>query len=157
MKECNPALVVVAVSLAILAMVSAFLPPPHSMHYPNLKFVLDGGITLEFVGRGSSDKILCTSTLSRIAKAFQAICRDCGEPSTQCLTELPDELFARVSGEPLDVPSSRLEDGGLITYRAPDPAVALAICQASEKSAAGTNNELPCVPAGVRWNYFPGS
>lgn len=145
LKRYLPALLIALAAVATLVAIAAF---KSALYYPTVRITGPEQIDITFLFRGRSDKIRCETLTANVANSILSVCPMCQIKERACLDALGFQQRRMLSAEPLDLASSRMPDGGAITYQAASPGAALALCQASEKQASSLlqGGRVVCYP-----------
>jgi UDP-GlcNAc:undecaprenyl-phosphate/decaprenyl-phosphate GlcNAc-1-phosphate transferase len=133
-----------AALLILFSTLAVFQPP--TRHYASMIIEAPEKLSITFLLNGRERAEDCEATIANLASAILASCPTCRIKQLQCLTELDSTQQRLLSSEPLDAPSARLPSG-VATYAAPNPAIALATCQESQRLAAESTAPMTCFPA----------
>lgn len=119
--------------------------------YPHL--IVDGPqeIQMNFLLRAHGDIQSCETTLSRLNAAVQGTCPSCRITVKDCATSLSEMEQQFLSDRSIPLPSAHLPDG-VVTYSAPETAIAQSACQHSERHGAGV--EIKCFPPHSNRTFF---
>jgi UDP-N-acetylmuramyl pentapeptide phosphotransferase/UDP-N-acetylglucosamine-1-phosphate transferase len=134
----------IAVLLILFSTLAVLQPPTRRHAYMIVE--MPQNLSITFLLNGRERAADCEATVANLASALLASCPTCRIKQLQCLTKLDSNLRQLLSSEPLDTASARLPDG-VVSYTSPDPATALATCQASQRLAANSKAPMTCFPA----------
>jgi len=110
--------------------------------YPYVAVDAPGGMRLEFLRNARAGVAACRAAADTLATAVTTTCGECGiEPA--CLTRLDARQARLLSEKPVPFPSARLADG-MIAFRSPDAAAALAACRETERRSAASGGRTTC-------------
>ena len=139
---------VLLIAVSVAAFFGAVRVLTGAHYYPSMVIRAPGQIEISFLFGPRNEKAICETLTANVTNSILSVCQGCKVKDRQCLEALDPRQQAILSTTPLEAPSVRLPDGGVITYRAPDSAVALAACQESARqTAAGTpNGRVTCYP-----------
>jgi UDP-N-acetylmuramyl pentapeptide phosphotransferase/UDP-N-acetylglucosamine-1-phosphate transferase len=137
----------------LLCLGLAITRPPKGWH-PVMSFEAGGGdaaatqvaLDMLFLPRASLRD--CEALTGQVARLALAACRHCRLVRSDCSETVSAQEQAWLDSAPLDKPSGRLR-GGVIQFRASDPALAQASCEAAEQLSVGGDNPVTCHPAGT--------
>ncbi len=117
--------------------------------YPYAEISVPGGVYITFLFNGRRQKASCENLAATVTNGMLAVCPACRAKVTKCIDTLdPQNRTMLLSADPLDVPSARIPDG-VMAYHAVDPAIALLVCQESERriSSRTKPGSIVCYPA----------
>jgi UDP-GlcNAc:undecaprenyl-phosphate/decaprenyl-phosphate GlcNAc-1-phosphate transferase len=134
----------IAALLILFSTLAIFQPPPR--HHAYMIIEMPENLSTTFLLNGRERALDCQATIANVASAILASCPTCRVKQLQCLMKLDSTQQHLLSSAPLDTASARLPDG-VVIYTAPNPAIALATCQVSQRLAARTNAPMTCFPA----------
>ena len=123
----------------------AIVQRPHSW-YPVMTFKAadaGGAVTLDFLFKGSQTLRACEALTGNVARLALAQCPSCQLARTECAASIDLDQRQLLGEAPLAMPSGRMRNGVLL-FRADQPALALAACEAAQSLSAGTANPVLC-------------
>ena len=97
-------------------------------------------LTMTFLQKATGDRRSCDATSETTVGIALAKCPECKIVRRECLNDLSPELGTLLNDSPIATPSARIRNG-TITFKHPNPDIALAICKEGEKQAA-TNPQI---------------
>ena len=95
---------------------------------------------MTFLQKATGDRRSCDATSETTVGIALAKCPECKIVRRECLNDLSPELGTLLNDSPIATPSARIRNG-TITFKHPNPDIALAICKEGEKQAA-TNPQI---------------
>jgi FlaA1/EpsC-like NDP-sugar epimerase len=132
LKRFLPLALIVAGLAASLYSLTLFKDAPR---YPYLVLSAPGNVDLVFLFSGRRDQASCERLATNVSNGVLAACPACRVREKKCLDALDERQRLLLSEKPLDVPSARLADGGVIAFLSRDARLALESCRESEKQA----------------------
>ena len=124
---------------------------PYRPHYPTLSASISepqGTLAFGFLMGGRATHQECEATLGHMAQALLKRCQQCSIQKLACKSELDDAERLLLSAAPLPFPSGRMHDG-VVTFNAPEAALAQGICEATQTQSAKSAAPITCYPAGA--------
>ena len=115
--------------------VIAVIPLRDASRYPYIIIEAPDGLRATFLHRGRPKANQCEADVAKFVAAIQAKCVACKIVEKNCLDKLEPDQSQMLAAAPLDVPSARMSDG-IVTFKSPNPNVALAVCRESERQAS---------------------
>ena len=115
--------------------VIAVIPLRDASRYPYIIMEAPDGLRATFLHRGRPKANQCEADVAKFVAAIQAKCVACKIVEKNCLDKLEPDQSQMLAAAPLDVPSARMSDG-IVTFKSPNPNVALAVCRESERQAS---------------------
>ena len=115
--------------------VFAVIPLRDASLYPHIIIEAPDGLRVTFLHRGRPKATQCEADVAKFVAIIQAKCAPCKIVEKNCLDKLEPDQSQMLAAAPLDVPSARLPDG-IVTFKSPNPNVALAVCRESERQAS---------------------
>src|SRR5882672_5652125 len=119
------------IALAALLVAAVFVTQNNlrgPLYYPNVVIATHDNLSLEFLNEGVSKGEDCQAATAMIADTIRASCPNCSVTRQECRRELEGVHARLLSGEPIEMASSRLPHG-IVTYLSDNIAVALAACR----------------------------
>jgi len=146
------------IALAAAAFAGAFLISSTKFHYATVTVAIPGNhleITVLLPGR--RNRASCEAAATGFANSTLAVCPACQITERACLDALGPQGRKLLSEEPLEIPSARLPNGGVIAYRSARPGISLAACKQSEKQASAQlgNGRITCHEPGLERPGLP--
>src|SRR5262249_23160854 len=100
--------------------------------HTNVVITTHDNLILEFLNEAVSKVEDCNAAADLIANTVQASCPACTVTKQVCPRDLSPAQRKLLSGDPIEIPSSRLPNG-VVAYLSDDPRRALAACQQTER------------------------
>lgn len=124
------------IAVAVIAGWAAIAEFRSRLYYPSVKVRAQEGMEIAFLFGGRTDRARCEALAANVGDSVLAVCPACKIAEKTCLVTLEPQQQKALSTEPLDLPSARLADGGVTTYRSPSADMALGACRESERQAS---------------------
>lgn len=137
-------------ALLLATIGGAVLAPPQQV-YPTIDILVNDSSTpvaLRSAFRPRASLRDCEALTGNAIRVTLERCPQCRLTRTQCAHTIDSTTQAMLGSEPLPMPAAHVPGGGVITFSARDPAVALAACQAAAAQTTGKAGQLTCFAPG---------
>ena len=140
----------VLLSLLLATIAGAVLAPPQQV-YPIIEILVEDPSTpvlLRSAFRPRASLRDCEALTGSAIRVTLERCPQCRLTGSQCAHTIDSATQAMLGSVPLATPAAHVPGGGVITFSARDPAVALAACQAAAAQPPGKAGPLTCFASG---------
>jgi FlaA1/EpsC-like NDP-sugar epimerase len=138
----------ILLAVAIAAGIGAFSELRTQSYYPFIKIRAPDAVEIDFLFVGSRQRADCETIAGTVVNSILSVCPTCSIQTRICLDKLSPEQKSILSSEPLAIPSARMVNGSVTTYRSFNASAALSACKESERQSAlrGNTGRVLCYP-----------
>jgi UDP-GlcNAc:undecaprenyl-phosphate GlcNAc-1-phosphate transferase len=140
----------IAAAILYIAVVAVTTFLHGRIYYPHVVVEAEGGIKLEFLQAGLRSERACNDAATNVADTIRIGCPSCRVAARACPEKLGPMQAKLISGDPIEMPVSRLPRG-VVAYASADAALALAACREAERLTSSDGRfHATCYPPAMR-------